>query len=109
MRAGVLIKLKVLHQEGGSGSDMEAKRLLLMRSLFTVGAMCRHFDFDQEHFKGDSTVGFYLFVNFLMNCYFVCMYLLRNVQYKMPMKQRVKTKNINIHTVTTYPEPMPTP
>ncbi|XP_063051762.1 nipped-B-like protein A isoform X2 [Engraulis encrasicolus] len=53
---GVLIKLKVLHQEGGSGSDMEAKRLLLMRSLFTVGAMCRHFDFDQEHFKGDSTV-----------------------------------------------------
>ncbi|KAL2091754.1 hypothetical protein ACEWY4_011552 [Coilia grayii] len=53
---GVLIKLKVLHQEGATRSGMEAKRLLLMRSLFTVGAMCRHFDFDQEHFKGGSQV-----------------------------------------------------
>lgn len=28
----------------------------LLRSLFTVGALCRHFDFDLEDFKGNSKV-----------------------------------------------------
>lgn len=57
--AGVLTKLKVQHQEDSNHSILDAKRPVLMRSLFTVGALCRHFDFDLDHFKGSSQVSSY--------------------------------------------------
>ncbi|XP_041957003.1 nipped-B-like protein A isoform X1 [Alosa sapidissima] len=53
---GVLTKLKVHHQQDSNHSITDAKRPILMRSLFTVGALCRHFDFDLERFKGSSQI-----------------------------------------------------
>lgn len=53
---GVLTKLKMQHQQGSNISVLDARRPVLMRSLFTVGALCRHFDFDLEHFKGNSQI-----------------------------------------------------
>ncbi|KAG7264497.1 hypothetical protein CRUP_020635 [Coryphaenoides rupestris] len=49
---GALIRLKLLHQEAPEGSAMGSQHAALLRALLTVGALCRHFDFDQEHFKG---------------------------------------------------------
>uniref|UniRef100_A0AAY5EDC5 Nipped-B protein n=1 Tax=Electrophorus electricus TaxID=8005 RepID=A0AAY5EDC5_ELEEL len=59
---GALTKLKVQHQEGRTSlggvtpNTNPATKAALLRSLFTVGALCRHFDFDLEHFKGPSKV-----------------------------------------------------
>uniref|UniRef100_A0AAY4CAB0 Nipped-B protein n=1 Tax=Denticeps clupeoides TaxID=299321 RepID=A0AAY4CAB0_9TELE len=53
---GALIKLKSQHQEGSSSATLTATKPALLRSLFTVGALCRHFDFDLERFKGSSKV-----------------------------------------------------
>ncbi|KAK0139474.1 Nipped-B-like protein [Merluccius polli] len=49
---GVLIRLKVQHQEDPDDLAMVAHRAALLRSLLTVGTLCRHFDFDRDHFKG---------------------------------------------------------
>ncbi|XP_059905989.1 nipped-B-like protein A isoform X2 [Gadus macrocephalus] len=49
---GALIRLKVQHQEDPDCPALEAHRAALLRSLLTVGALCRHFDFDRDHFKG---------------------------------------------------------
>lgn len=35
---------------------LAATKAALLRSLFTVGALCRHFDFDLEQFKGTTKV-----------------------------------------------------
>ncbi|XP_008422496.1 nipped-B-like protein B isoform X2 [Poecilia reticulata] len=53
---GALAKLKTQHQEDPSGSTLAANKPTLLRSLFTVGALCRHFDFDQEEFKGANKI-----------------------------------------------------
>ncbi|XP_074667512.1 nipped-B-like protein isoform X4 [Strix aluco] len=53
---GALLKLKSQHQEDPNSTILTANKPALLRSLFTVGALCRHFDFDQEDFKGNSKV-----------------------------------------------------
>ncbi|XP_075703710.1 nipped-B-like protein [Rhinoderma darwinii] len=53
---GALIKLKTEHQEDANSTVLTTNKPALLRSLFTVGALCRHFDFDQEDFKGSSKV-----------------------------------------------------
>ncbi|XP_037548031.1 nipped-B-like protein B [Nematolebias whitei] len=53
---GALAKLKTQHQEDSSSSTLAANKPTLLRSLFTVGALCRHFDFDQEEFKGTNKI-----------------------------------------------------
>ncbi|XP_072714761.1 nipped-B-like protein isoform X5 [Ciconia boyciana] len=53
---GALSKLKSQHQEDPNSTILTANKPALLRSLFTVGALCRHFDFDQEDFKGNSKV-----------------------------------------------------
>ncbi|KAM6229605.1 nipped-B-like protein isoform 3-T5 [Porphyrio hochstetteri] len=53
---GALSKLKSQHQEDPNNTILTANKPALLRSLFTVGALCRHFDFDQEDFKGNSKV-----------------------------------------------------
>uniref|UniRef100_A0A3Q1BMG9 Nipped-B protein n=1 Tax=Amphiprion ocellaris TaxID=80972 RepID=A0A3Q1BMG9_AMPOC len=53
---GALAKLKTQHQEDSSSSTLAANKPTLLRSLFTVGALCRHFDFDQEEFKGANKI-----------------------------------------------------
>lgn len=50
------MKLKTQHQEDPTSSTLVANKPTLLRSLFTVGALCRHFDFDQEEFKGANKV-----------------------------------------------------
>ncbi|KAL0194116.1 hypothetical protein M9458_012412, partial [Cirrhinus mrigala] len=51
---GALTKLKIQHQEGTNSMALAATKAALLRSLFTVGALCRHFDFDLEQFKGTT-------------------------------------------------------
>ncbi|MEE6458027.1 hypothetical protein FKM82_000154 [Ascaphus truei] len=53
---GALLKLKSQHQEDPNSTVLTTNKSALLRSLFTVGALCRHFDFDQEDFKGSSKV-----------------------------------------------------
>ncbi|XP_009299463.2 nipped-B-like protein A isoform X1 [Danio rerio] len=53
---GALTKLKVQHQEGTNSMALAATKAALLRSLFTAGALCRHFDFDLEQFKGTTKV-----------------------------------------------------
>ncbi|XP_023275339.1 nipped-B-like protein A [Seriola lalandi dorsalis] len=53
---GALAKLKTQHQEDPNSSTLATNKPTLLRSLFTVGALCRHFDFDQEEFKGTSKI-----------------------------------------------------
>ena len=54
---GALNKLKVQHHEDSSSATLVANKPFLLRSLFTVGALGRHFDFDLEEFKGPNKVG----------------------------------------------------
>ncbi|XP_051784298.1 nipped-B-like protein A isoform X2 [Erpetoichthys calabaricus] len=53
---GAIIKFKMQHQEDPNSTVLTANKPTLLRSLFTVGALCRHFDFDQEEFKGNQKV-----------------------------------------------------
>ncbi|XP_059830018.1 nipped-B-like protein isoform X2 [Hypanus sabinus] len=53
---GALTKLKAQHQEDSNSTTLVGNKPALLRSLFTVGALCRHFDFDQEEFKGNTKV-----------------------------------------------------
>uniref|UniRef100_A0A3P8VVE4 Nipped-B protein n=1 Tax=Cynoglossus semilaevis TaxID=244447 RepID=A0A3P8VVE4_CYNSE len=53
---GALNKLKIQHQEDSSSPTLVANKPFLLRSLFTVGALARHFDFDLEEFKGSNKV-----------------------------------------------------
>ncbi|KAG2465755.1 NIPBL protein, partial [Polypterus senegalus] len=53
---GAIIKFKIQHQEDPNSTVLTANKPTLLRSLFTVGALCRHFDFDQEEFKGNQKV-----------------------------------------------------
>ena len=56
MSLGALTKLKTQHQEDSNHPSLAANKPSLLRSLFTVGALCRHFDFDLEEFKGTNKV-----------------------------------------------------
>ncbi|KAM8865882.1 nipped-B-like protein A isoform 1-T1 [Synchiropus picturatus] len=51
---GTLDKLKTQHQEDPNSTALVANKRFLLRSLFTVGALGRHFDFDLEDFKGPT-------------------------------------------------------
>ncbi|XP_064792980.1 nipped-B-like protein A [Oncorhynchus masou masou] len=53
---GALTKLKTQHQEDPNSTALAANKPALLRSLFTVGALCRHFEFDMEEFKGVTKV-----------------------------------------------------
>ncbi|XP_054629655.1 nipped-B-like protein A isoform X3 [Dunckerocampus dactyliophorus] len=53
---GALNKLKVQHQDDPNSTTLVANKPFLLRSLFTVGALARHFDFDLEEFKGTNKV-----------------------------------------------------
>uniref|UniRef100_A0A665V9A1 Nipped-B protein n=1 Tax=Echeneis naucrates TaxID=173247 RepID=A0A665V9A1_ECHNA len=53
---GALNKLKIQHQEDPNSATLVANKPFLLRSLFTVGALARHFDFDLEEFKGTNKV-----------------------------------------------------
>ncbi|XP_069897142.1 nipped-B-like protein isoform X3 [Dipodomys merriami] len=53
---GAISKLKNQHQEDPNNTSLLSNKPALLRSLFTVGALCRHFDFDLEDFKGNSKV-----------------------------------------------------
>uniref|UniRef100_A0A6Q2XUS5 Nipped-B protein n=1 Tax=Esox lucius TaxID=8010 RepID=A0A6Q2XUS5_ESOLU len=53
---GALTKLKTQHQEDPNSTSLAANKPALLRSLFTVGALCRHFEFDLEEFKGSTKV-----------------------------------------------------
>uniref|UniRef100_A0AAY4E5F7 Nipped-B protein n=1 Tax=Denticeps clupeoides TaxID=299321 RepID=A0AAY4E5F7_9TELE len=53
---GALNKLKTQHQEDSNNTVVLSNKPALLRSLFTVGALCRHFDFDREEFKGNNKV-----------------------------------------------------
>ncbi|XP_032370958.1 nipped-B-like protein A isoform X3 [Etheostoma spectabile] len=53
---GALNKLKVQLQEDPNSTTLVANKPFLLRSLFTVGALARHFDFDLEEFKGTNKV-----------------------------------------------------
>ncbi|XP_056274487.1 nipped-B-like protein A isoform X2 [Pseudoliparis swirei] len=53
---GALNKLKVQHHEDPNSTTLVANKPFLLRSLFTVGALARHFDFDLEKFKGTNKV-----------------------------------------------------
>ncbi|XP_022054799.1 nipped-B-like protein A isoform X2 [Acanthochromis polyacanthus] len=51
-----LNRLKIQHQEDPNSTTLVASKPLVLRSLFTVGALARHFDFDLEEFKGTNKV-----------------------------------------------------
>ncbi|XP_056888112.1 nipped-B-like protein A isoform X4 [Takifugu flavidus] len=53
---GALNKLKLQHHEDPNSTTLVANKPFLLRSLFTVGALARHFDFDLEEFKGSNKV-----------------------------------------------------
>ncbi|KAM4578135.1 nipped-B-like protein A isoform 3-T3 [Fundulus diaphanus] len=53
---GALNKFKIQHQEDPNSTTLVANKPFLLRSLFTVGALGRHFDFDLEEFKGTNKV-----------------------------------------------------
>ncbi|XP_076010235.1 nipped-B-like protein B isoform X5 [Genypterus blacodes] len=53
---GALNKLKVQHHDDPNSTTLVANKPFLLRSLFTVGALGRHFDFDLEEFKGTNKV-----------------------------------------------------
>ncbi|XP_029017241.1 nipped-B-like protein A isoform X1 [Betta splendens] len=53
---GALNKLKIQHHEDPNSTTLVANKPFLLRSLFTVGALARHFDFDLEEFKGTNRV-----------------------------------------------------
>ncbi|KAM3850156.1 nipped-B-like protein B, partial [Diretmus argenteus] len=54
--SGALNKLKIQHQEDPNSTTLVANKPFLLRSLFTVGALGRHFDLDLEEFKGTNKV-----------------------------------------------------
>ncbi|KAM4745291.1 nipped-B-like protein A isoform 3-T3 [Anableps anableps] len=53
---GALNKFKIQHQEDPNSTTLVANKPFLLRSLFTVGALGRHFDFDLEEFKGTNKI-----------------------------------------------------
>lgn len=57
--SGALNKLKLQHHEEPNSTTLVANKPFLLRSLFTVGALARHFDFDLEEFKGSNKVRLY--------------------------------------------------
>lgn len=52
---GVLSKLMADHKEDSSNPALKGRRPTLLRSLFTVGQLCRHFDFDSKE-MGEAKV-----------------------------------------------------
>ncbi|KAL8600997.1 hypothetical protein ACOMHN_030654 [Nucella lapillus] len=52
---GVLTKLMQDHEKDGAHPDLRARKPTLLRSLFTIGQLSRHFDFDSKE-MGEAKV-----------------------------------------------------
>lgn len=78
MSSGALNKLKTQHQEDPNSMVLVSNKPALLRSLFTVGALCRHFDFDREEFKGNNKV-----------CYLL---LYRPHEFQLDLKKKIKSR-----------------
>ena len=48
--SGVLSKLMAEHQRDPESPALTRSRPTLLRSLFTTGLLCKHFDFDADDF-----------------------------------------------------------
>lgn len=46
--AGVLVKLCYDHKEDPDNPQLRARKPTLLRSLFTVGLLCKYFDLDRD-------------------------------------------------------------
>ena len=58
--AGLLSRLMVIHKNNPCDASMNARKPTLLRSLFTVGLLCKHFDFDSNE-MGETKVRNYQF------------------------------------------------
>ena len=47
---GVLTQLMCEHQRDRDSAQLASSRPTLLRSLYTVGLLCRHFNFDSDEF-----------------------------------------------------------
>ena len=59
---GVLSKLMAEHQRDPQSPALGRSRPTLLRSLFTTGLLCKHFDFDADDF-GEKRVSYLLELN----------------------------------------------
>lgn len=57
---GLLSRLMVIHKNNPCDASMNARKPTLLRSLFTVGLLCKHFDFDSNE-MGETKVRNYPF------------------------------------------------
>ena len=56
---GVLSKLMLDHKDNAADVALKSRRPTLLRSLFTVGQLARHFDFDSKE-MGEAKVACFL-------------------------------------------------
>lgn len=53
-----LVNFQSRHKDRPSAALQDDKKPSLLRSLFTVGLMCKHFDFDSKELRGESSDSF---------------------------------------------------
>jgi len=56
--SGYLLKYQTYREENATVPLEPKKKPTLLRSLFTVGLMCKHFNFESNELKGDATVSY---------------------------------------------------
>ena len=56
MFSGILSRMMYEHRNNPDNPRLAGSRSLLLRSLFSVGLLCKHFDFDSEEFKNETSV-----------------------------------------------------
>lgn len=109
-RPAAVNRLKIQHQEDPNSTTLAANKSVLLRSLFTVGTLARHFDFDLEEFKGTSKVGLLSTILILKSCGSYCVatlhvtfevYLFEINQYMLPVK-RLGTPHATYFTADRY-------
>ena len=54
--AGVLSSLRQLHQSNPGSPELQRRQATCLRALFTLGLLCRHFDFDSPDFNAHVTI-----------------------------------------------------
>ena len=52
---GMLSKIMEIHKNDSNNPALAGRRPVLLRSLFSVGLLCKHFNFDSEMF-GETNV-----------------------------------------------------
>ena len=60
---GVLARVMNLHKQDPTAKQVVESKPTLLRALFTVGLLCRHFDFDSQDF-GEKRVSYLLPENY---------------------------------------------